>query len=474
MPVLQPVLPTDKRTPNLMSEPFFKLRSFPGHVWPPLPASGNARVWSAYQSLTHSQWLAPQSLLEQQLRQIRALLRHCRQQVPYYREQLQAQAIEPDQIRSLTDFQCLPLLHRHDVQQHAGALQARQLPPGMQAAGASSTSGTTGEPLRVLYTNVTRLWWSALFLRDLEWCEMDPRGIIAVIRPLDQQQHNPAPRSLPSWQTGLHELIESGPCHILSTHTEPRQQMRWLLDVQPHYLLSSPSNLAHLATYPEAAKLSRLRAIQAVHEALPEATRQQIESRFGVPLRNTYSCEEAGYLASPCPAGHGLHVHGENVLLEILDDNDQPCLPGQPGRVVLTLLQNYRSPFIRYMIGDIATMGPPCPCGRGLPLLTAIQGKTRPLLLLPNGQRRDPQVLLDLLIAPPLAQAFYQFQLIQESVDFFRLRLLPSPTYRAAIATDLERTVQAHLGFAVTVQVDLVDRIPLHPNGKQSGLIVNC
>ena len=457
-----------------MSEPFFKLRSFPGHVWPPLPASGNARVWSAYQSLTHSQWLAPQDLLERQLQQIRALLQHCRQHVPYYRDQFQKQAIEPEQIRTLADFQRLPLLYRHDAQRHAGALQARQLPQGTQATGASSTSGTTGEPLRVLYTNVTRLWWAALFLRDLEWCEMDPRGVIAVIRPMDQNIQSPKPRCVAGWQTGLNELIESGPCHILSTHAEPRQQMRWLLDVQPDYLLSSPSNLAHLANFPEAAKLHRLRGIQAVHEALPDTTRQQIETRFGVPVRNTYSCEEAGYLASPCPAGHGLHVHAENVLLEVLDENNQPCPPGQPGRVVLTLLQNYRSPFIRYMIGDIATPGPPCPCGRGLPLLTDIQGKTRPLLLLPNGQRRDPQVLMDLLIAQPLSRAFHQFQLVQESVDFFRIRLVPSPAYQATTATALEHTVQTHLGFAVTVQIELVDRIPLHPNGKQSGLIVNC
>lgn len=452
-----------------MPQPFFKLRTFPGYNWPAVPAGGNARVWSAYQSLTQSQWLSGQELLDQQLNQIRALLHHCYKHTPYYRALLQAHAILPEQIQTVADFRRLPLLQRRDLQQNFTAIQAKTLPVGTQAAGSSATSGTTGEPVQILYTNVTRLWWNALFLRDLEWCVLDPRKTIAVIRPM---HGNPEPRILPAWSPGLNELIESGPCHVLSTHADPERQMAWLQHIQPDYLLSSPSNLAHLATLPGAQKLGRLQTIQAVHEALPEVIRQGIETGFGVPVKNTYSCEEAGYLASPCPEdkrGHTWHIHAENVLLEILDENNQPCTAGQTGKVVLTLLQNYRSPLIRYQIGDLATLGERCRCGRKLPVLSRIEGKTRPLLALADGSRRDPQVLLDLLLD---VSAIRQFQLIQHHPGKLLIRLVPDKGYGTQQAQQIQTIVHQHLGF--NPQLELVKRIPLLPNGKQSGVQVYC
>src|SRR5439155_10265812 len=127
-------------------------------------------------------------------------------------------------------------------------------------------------------------------------------------------------------------------------------------------------------------RLPGLRAIQSIAEALTEEARASVEAAFGVPVKNLYSCMEAGYVASTCPEGHGLHVHAENVLLEVLDEQGRPCRPGETGRVVLTALHNFLTPFVRYEILDGATLGAErCPCGRGLPLLTGVQGRQRPV-----------------------------------------------------------------------------------------------
>ena len=173
--------------------------------------------------------------------------------------------------------------------------------------------------------------------------------------------------------------------------------MQWLLEVEPAYLLSYPPNLEFLAGLlaDSGRRLDSLRAIQTVGETLTDETRAGIETGFGVPVKNTYSCVEAGYLASPCPAGHGLHVHAENVLLEVLDESDQPCGAGQVGRVLLTALHNFHTPFIRYEILDGAALAPDrCPCGRGLPLLTQVLGKRRPQFRLPDGRRKDSGFLV--------------------------------------------------------------------------------
>src|ERR1019366_10797508 len=126
-----------------------------------------------------------------------------------------------------------------------------------------------------------------------------------------------------------------------------------------------------------------------------DEAKQAIEAAFGVPVKNLYSCAEAGYLASPCPSGSGLHVHAENVILEVLDEKNQPCKSGETGRVVMTVVHNFRTPFIRYDIGDEVTLGPErCPCGRGLPLLIRVHGKRRTMFRLPGNRLKHSSGLV--------------------------------------------------------------------------------
>ena len=160
--------------------------------------------------------------------------------------------------------------------------------------------------------------------------------------------HQPgASLEAPYWHPQLDPLLETGRVFAMDTRQDPRRQLDWLLRIQPDYLLSQPANLEFLAGLlrESGQRLTTLRVIQTVEETLTEQTRKRIEQGFGVPVKNIYSCTEVGTLASTCPEGHGLHVHCENVLLETLNDQDQPCGPGETGRVVLTTLQNHLTPL---------------------------------------------------------------------------------------------------------------------------------
>ena len=133
------------------------------------------------------------------------------------------------------------------------------------------------------------------------------------------------------WSPILEPLLETGPLYGMDIRQDPRRQIKWLQEVNPDYLLSHTSNLELLANMllDEPRQFPKLIAIQAISETLTPEAQARIESAFHVPVKNLYSCAEAGYLASPCPAGDGLHVHAENVILELLDDADQPCAPAQ-------------------------------------------------------------------------------------------------------------------------------------------------
>src|SRR5262249_45413160 len=389
----------------------------------------------------------PAELQRHQLAQVRTLLAHAVASVPYYRRVLPAAGVVPARVHSLDDFRRIPLLSRLTCQEQYEALQASDLPASTVAAGEANTTGTSGVPLTVRQTNWVQLWWFAFYLRDLEWCGLDPTGTLAAIRTTGatgaKLQRLLAGLTLPHWMPQLAALLETGPAHGMDIQQDCRQQLAWLRRGDPDYLLSYPTNLEVLADLlrEEGRRLGRLRVIQAISETVTEEARARIEAAFGVSLKNTYTCTEAGYLASPCPAGHGLHVHAENVLLEVLDAEGRPCRPGETGQVALTTLHNFRAPFLRYLVGDEATVGPlRCPCGRGLPLLTAVHGKRRVLFRLPGGRRRTSHQLAFVLRG---IGGHRQHQVIQRAVDHYTVRVVPGPAWTPEHAARMCQAVQA-------------------------------
>jgi phenylacetate-CoA ligase len=447
---------------------FFRWRSAPGSAASP--------VWAAYQELDRTQWLSPAELEDLQLRQLRGLLRHCFDQVPYYQRLLSEAGIGARPVESLAEFRCLPLLTRQLYRTHFDELHARNLPAGMVGTNTRSSSGTSGVRITVPLTNRVNLWWLAFYLRDLEWSELDPLRRLAAIRFLRASgpgiPGGAQGLSLPYWSTALDPVLESGWSYGLDIRMDPRTQLAWLRRVDADYVLSMPSNLEFLAglVAESGRRLPALKAIQAVGETLADATRQRIEAGFGVPVKNCYSATEVGYIASPCPLGHGLHVHAENVLTEVLDENNSPCLLGQTGRLVLTNLHNYLTPFVRYDIQDDVTLGPgPCPCGRGLPLLTHVSGRRHPLLHLPGGRRK---IVTGVYMEVKKVGGYHQCQMIQRAVDHMILRLVPSRDWTPDHAARMRRIVQQEFGAPIRVDVETCERLELTPGGKVRRAII--
>ncbi|MFN4259018.1 MAG: phenylacetate--CoA ligase family protein [Gemmataceae bacterium] len=461
--------------PDGAIRPFFPLRHPAGYVWPSLPSVEAGRVWSAYLELDRTQWLDREHLEEGQLAQIRTLLAHCLRHVPYYRQVLTEAGLRPDAIHTWQDFRAVPMLPRDVFRGRFAQFRAEQLPTGTQPSGKVSSSGTSGIPVDILQTNEVKLWWLATYLRDAEWCGIDQRGKLAVIRATGKTGAELtrllAGVSSPTWNPHLQPLLRTGPCFGMDIHQDPRRQLEWLRHIQPDYLLSFPSNLEYLANLIErdGERIVSLKAIQTIAEILSPEVQARIESVFGVPVKNTYSCSEAGCLASPCPDGHGYHVHAENVLLEVLDDQGQPCRPGRTGNVVLTHLHNFLTPIIRYQIMDEATLGPArCPCGRGLPLLTYIQGKRHPMFRLPGGSAK---IATGLIMGLRHLRVGTQFQIIQKSLHHVIIRVVPDHHWSTEHPSRITQMVHDFFEFPIQVDVVPVERIELPPGGKLQAII---
>lgn len=451
-----------------MTEPFFTRRVS--------QSDENAQrvadyVWKAVASLRQTQWLSPAEIERRQMRAFRKLLGHCLRHVPWYRETM---AGDPADFHSLSDLWRLPVLPRRTYQQHASQFLAETLPRNMVATGSVGTSGTSGVPVSVQQTNIVNLWWCAFALRDLEWSGIDARGRLAVIRSLHTRRLVGADSSKglsqPTWGRPFSEWIETGPSFALDIQCPVERQLAWLREVDPDCLLSYPANLDALAAHvrESGTPLSRLKVVQSISEPLTSAARERIESAFGVPLKDGYSCQEVGYVASQCHETGIFHVHAENAILEVVDETGQPVPAGGTGRVLLTTLLNYQTPLIRYEVGDEAVSGAPCSCGRGLPTLLRIHGKLRPLLRLPSGRLKSSSGLAERISDVP---GHRQYQVEQTSVHSATLRLVPGAGWQESRRVEYIAILHEFFEAPSDVRIELCDRIPPGAGGKTPAFI---
>ncbi|MDQ4134135.1 MAG: phenylacetate--CoA ligase family protein [Actinomycetota bacterium] len=395
--------------------------------WPAIPDQAGALQLAIQRQLRESEWLAPDPLEALQLDALRRLLRYAVDTVPRYRdvaayaELAAAERITPDQWRSL------PVLTRPAVQEAGDDLRSDDVPHSHLPLAELITTGSTGAPVRALATSVTNLFWRAITLRQHLWHRRDLTARLAAIRADLTGEVPPDGLELETWGPSTATVYAGGPCGVFSVQYDVARQAEWLVKQDPDYLLTYPSNLMALAQHfaGTGPALPRLREACTYGEALTDDLRPLVREVWDVDVVDTYSAQEVGYIALQCPKSDEYHVQAETVYVEVLDEHDQPCPPGEVGRIVLSTLHNYAMPLLRYEIGDYAEVGPPCSCGRGLPVLRRILGRQRNMWVLPGGQRVWP-----LFGSREWGHidAIRQLQLVQHEVDRIEARIVgPRP-----------------------------------------------
>jgi phenylacetate-CoA ligase len=173
-------------------------------------------------------------------------------------------------------------------------------------------------------------------------------------------------------------------------------------------------------------------------------------------------------MAQNCPAWPDrFHVHPERAVWETVRGDGTTASPGEVGRVVVTALDNFVMPFIRYDTGDLAVAGgDPCPCGRGLPLVGPVDGRTVECLRTPSGKIISTLSIITRVV-PDISyvDVVRQYQLVQEAPDRVRLLIVP-----AGAVDDRWDRIRANLedlfGEDVAVVMERVNEIPCEPSGK--------
>lgn len=418
--------------------------------------------------LDQTQWLSPEELFFHQARQLRLLFAHAGQHVPFYRRRFAEAGIDPDAEVTRETFARLPILKRDELQTAGESIHATALPKSHGKRHHIETSGSTGRAVRMFGTEVTGLFWRACVMREHFWQGRDLGAKLGAIRWARKGvAMAPAGNHGGSWGPASGSIYPTGPAVMLNIACELHEQVDWMLRERPDYLISFPSNLMALAKHciDKGIEFPNLKQVLTVGETVPQQVRDLVRDAWDVPLKDSYSCEEAGYLTIQCPEHEVFHVQSENVLLEVVDDEGKPCAPGEVGRVLITSLHNFATPLIRYQLGDYAEAGAPCACGRGMPVITRVLGRQRNRLVLPDGSTVFPYFGNHddyAAIAPQVRQ----FQYIQRSLDEIEKRLVVSEPLTPEQEDKMREMIQRNLGHAYRVTFTYFEEMPAGPRGK--------
>lgn len=416
------------------------------------------------QSLAASERAPAHDLRRHQAALASRIATHAYANVAYYRDRL-ACLFQANGDIDLTRWREVPITTRADALQHRDAMQSPDLPEAYGPVIEVSTTGSTGQSLRIASNAFNKIATVAALARTARWWGLDTSRPLAALKIYSEEEdvpRYPEGRELRGW---CYDHLESRSCE-LDMFTPVEQQIEWLLRIKPAYLTTPPSNaqaLAHAMT-PEQAQRLGLVAILLIGETVLPGTREFLAGRLGAKSIAVYSCQEVGFMATQCPLAPHYHVMAENVLVEILRDDGTAAAPSEAGQVVVTGFYNYAMPFIRYALGDVATAGPlSCACGRTLPVIAEIDGRTRHAFVFRDGTRVWPRPFL-LDFTPFVSCRAYQLaQIDHERIEF---RYIPAEAAAPPDRSGLEAYLRGKLHPSAMVTLVPVEELPRGPGGK--------
>jgi len=404
--------------------------------------------------------LSAEGLADVQRRKLRDLIDYTSAHVPYVKSRLAEAGLKPSDIREPADLVRFPLMRKADARANRQALRSDIA--GKLAS--FTTGGSTGDPLifdlakrrvasRVACRQRTSRWWGV--------STGDPELAI---------WGSPVELTRQDWVRSFRDRFLAS--RLLSAFEMNDATMSHYLDVleRGNYkqLCGYPSAIYQLCLHArkEGRRLRSLplRVVFVTGEVLFPYQREIIADTLNCPVANGYGGRDSALIAHECPQG-GLHVLSDAVIFETVDPQCRPVEVGQPGEIVITDLYSHEAPFIRYATGDIAVISPRrCGCGRALPVLERVEGRSNDTVLAPDGRMINS---LALIYSVREVDGIERFRITQKTLTRFHVQLVCTSRYSSSDGEEHIRKGWTQLLRApVTVTFEYLTELPLERSGK--------
>ncbi|HTE20279.1 MAG TPA: phenylacetate--CoA ligase family protein [Armatimonadota bacterium] len=408
-----------------------------------------------------NQWRSPEEIAALQWERLQALLEHAYGTVDYYRALFDQAGIRPRDIATPADFARLPILDKSTVREHRDRLVSSAFKRSELVR--SATGGSTGEPMQFYLNRESYERRTAAAMRGDGWAGWrlcGPEFYIwgAQLLPQTRLKQLKVRLHFAGLRRTVVNSFELSPERVAAAVERYNRS-------QPRVVIGYANAVYEFARYVQQAGL-RLHAPEGViasAEQLYPYQRELIEEVFGARVFERYGCREVMMIGAECDRHEGLHVTADNLFVEVVR-NGQLCEPGETGEILLTDLHNYGMPLIRYRVGDLgAWKGQDCSCGRGLPLLKGIEGRTLDAIATPSGR------LISGVFFPHLFKDFPSirtYQVIQEQRDQLNIRIALAAPFPPSERRTLEDAVARAVGAEMRVSWEMGEDVIIEKRSK--------
>ena len=409
--------------------------------------------------LERSQWWSMEQIEAHQNGQLSKLVVLAAEKCPLYRERFKTAGIDPRQVRNIADLAGLPTLQKDDLRDHPDLILNSDFQLSQLRSG--KTGGSTGVSLKYYIHPDTVEQRLAGALRTDEWSGWKLGGPMAAVwgNPPETRGLKMKLRNTLKERVIFLDTMKVNDQAVDQFVQEWRQMRPTLVYGHAHsiFLLAEHLLKRGIELRPD--------GIVSTSMMLIDSERSVIEEAFGIPVTNRYGCEEVSLIASECEEHRGMHLNAEQKIVEFLDDEGRPCPCGRNGRIVVTDLTNFAWPLIRYEVGDMGIPGDrACACGRGLPIMESLTGRTADFLVAEDGSRVAGISLIENTLTR--FKGIRQLQIVQDAKHHLTVNLVQGEGYGSETAQQLVSSFLEYLGPGFSVDIELVERIPQESSGK--------
>jgi len=396
-----------------------------------------------YAALLRSQYWRPEQLRANTKLQLERTLKAA-QKIPFYAARFEGTPTAEDLGR-------LSFLKRAEIKALNASVRSMYPPAKHFLLGASS--GSSGMPAEFLFDRPRVRGRYAARIRYLR-----AHGWSPLQRTVWHQATRDPDERCADWVQ--HRILPG----FMALSSDLAAQVAQLIQIDPLYIYMYPSNLEGMLRVLEKRhqRLPSLRLVFTVAETVDDALRERTRQILGVEVADNYGTTET-FIAWQCPSG-SYHVNAEHVFVELVDDAGRQVTPGETGRVVITTLENYLMPLIRYDIGDYAVAADgTCRCGRTLPRLGRVVGRKFNLFHSADGRLFSPALLIE-----PIRRSreIVEFQLVERTTDFYAVRYVADQELSGETESRISGEFHRLIGASVTVGFERVAEIARSKGGK--------
>ncbi len=411
--------------------------------------------------LEKAQYLSFDKLEELKFFKLKELLIHSQKNVPFYKKRFADAGFDPGKMTTSDDFKVLPLLSKEEIRKNLEDMKWKDSPGGLYRY---NTGGSSGKPLVFYFDRRRQAYDAAARALTHGWWDIDigDKELYLWGSPLEITKQDKI-KDIRDMLTN--DLLISA--FEISEKQVP-DMIKKIRAFKPKCVFGYPSTVALFCEM--AAKLGYrldkegIKVVFSTAEVLYDHQRETISKSFGgVPVTDCYGSREGGFVCHECQEGK-YHIIEPNYIVEFLE-NGKEVGAGEKGEVVLTHLDAWGMPFIRYQTGDVAQPGiNGCDCGRTWRTIQNIQGRTTDFVVTPDGRW---QHALSIIYVVRDIEGVDEFKIIQHKIDEVEVLLkVHEDIYPDNGAERIVKGFKKRMGDSVNVRISMTDSIPRDASGK--------